>query len=537
MSDNILDSLNIWSSFEKENITNAGRKKTVLSDSLEGINKLRTYIIDEFFSGRFKSKNNFDNFKIINKEINNNKSKYKNSKIDPEDIPYDLDKQWRWNTLGEICTKIVDGSHNPPPKKKTGYPMISGQNINNNSIDLSNPSRYVNKIEFDNESKRTNIQVNDVLLTIVGSIGRCAIVEDLKTKFVLQRSVAVLTTFLNSQFLSYYLRSSFAQNFLKKYAKGTAQKGIYLKKLATLPIPITTNDIQYDLVDKLNKLFLLLDKTENELIKKKTSHNYLIENLFDKINLDIQSGNISDNLDIFFSYYENLFENHHDIEKVKKLIIELSITGYINNKKKSIFVKNSKLAIKKGWSLKTIKEIGKVYTGNSINKEEKKSKFTNKNGVPYLATKDIGYGWDIPNYDNGISIPENLTNFRYVKPNTPLICAEGGSAGKKCAITLQKVCIGNKLIAIDLYEEIDSEFLLLNYLSNYFITQFQNLMTGIIKGISLKSFNNILIPIPNTLEEQIEIVKEFKIINKTIDDVKINVSQKKNLENEIIQSF
>ena len=62
-------------------------------------------------------------------------------------------------------------------------------------------------------------------------------------------------------------------------------------------------------------------------------------------------------------------------------------------------------------------------------------------------------------------------------------------------------------------------------------------MTGIIKGISLKSFNNILIPIPNTLEEQIEIVKEFKIINKTIEDVKINVSQKKNLENEIIQSF
>ena len=32
MSDNILDSLNIWSSFEKENITSVGRKKTVLSD-------------------------------------------------------------------------------------------------------------------------------------------------------------------------------------------------------------------------------------------------------------------------------------------------------------------------------------------------------------------------------------------------------------------------------------------------------------------------------------------------------------------------
>ena len=77
--------MNIWSSFEKENITSAGRKNSLL-DSLEGINKLRTYIIDEFFSGRFKNKNNFDNFKIITEEINNNKSKYKNSKIDPEDI-------------------------------------------------------------------------------------------------------------------------------------------------------------------------------------------------------------------------------------------------------------------------------------------------------------------------------------------------------------------------------------------------------------------------------------------------------------------
>ena len=109
--------------------------------------------------------------------------------------------------------------------------MISGQNINNNSIDLSNPSRYVNKIEFDNESKRTNIQVNDVLLTIVGSIGRCAIVEDLKTKFVLQRSVAVLTTFSNSQFLSYYLRSSFCSKFFKKICKRNSPKRDISKKI------------------------------------------------------------------------------------------------------------------------------------------------------------------------------------------------------------------------------------------------------------------------------------------------------------------
>ena len=297
----------------------------------------------------------------------------------------------------------------------------------------------------------------------------------------------------------------------------------------------------------------------NNLINSLNEKNKEISNLQNEIKLRLKQINISNNilnkLDVWSIFEKkdvsnigrkstNLSNSFEGINKLQKYIIDQffidkfkNLKNFNNHKIINEQIKNNKLEIKKGWSLKKIKDLGKIYTGNSINKEEKERKYTNTIGVPYLATKDIGYGWDKPNYDNGISIPENLTNFRYVKANTPLICSEGGSAGKKSAITLKKVCIGNKLIAIDLYENINPEYILLNYLSNFFTLQFQYLMTGIIPGISLKSFNNILIPMPDTTEEQIKIAKEFNFFNKKIEILKNKVNQKHAMENDILHSF
>ena len=36
------------------------------------------------------------------------------SEIDEEDIPFEIPDSWCWCRLREICTKLVDGDHNPP---------------------------------------------------------------------------------------------------------------------------------------------------------------------------------------------------------------------------------------------------------------------------------------------------------------------------------------------------------------------------------------------------------------------------------------
>ncbi len=157
--------------------------------------------------------------------------------------------------LNDIMISIKDGSHNPP--KDAGYatnlPMISAQNINNGIIDFTNV-RFLTDSDFTLEHKRTNIQRNDVLLTIVGAVGRVAVVNTDK-KFTCQRSVCILKPnceLIDSEYLKFILESSNIQNYFINNANGAAQKGIYLNQIKNIMIPVPSLEIQKRLVKVLN---------------------------------------------------------------------------------------------------------------------------------------------------------------------------------------------------------------------------------------------------------------------------------------------
>lgn len=162
--------------------------------------------------------------------------------------------------LKEICNKITDGSHNPPKGVEISeYLMLSSKNINNDLITYSDP-RYLQKDMFELENKRTNIERGDILLTIVGTVGRCA-VYDSDEKVVFQRSVAVIKPnkeIVDSRFLMYKLISM--TNYFEKEARGVAQKGIYLKQLADIEIKLPNLEMQKKIVYTLDSAKVLLDK-------------------------------------------------------------------------------------------------------------------------------------------------------------------------------------------------------------------------------------------------------------------------------------
>lgn len=155
--------------------------------------------------------------------------------------------------LNEICEKLTDGSHNPPKGVERGHPMISSKNVNNNEIDFTDV-RYLSDEDFTSENKRTDIKPGNVLLTIVGTIGRSAVVPDNCFPFTAQRSVAVLKpskTILPS-FLNYILQSDHIQTTLNREATGVAQKGIYLNQLKKIKIPFPSLEIQKQIVEELD---------------------------------------------------------------------------------------------------------------------------------------------------------------------------------------------------------------------------------------------------------------------------------------------
>lgn len=184
------------------------------------------------------------------------------------------------------------------------------------------------------------------------------------------------------------------------------------------------------------------------------------------------------------------------------------------------------LDLPNGWEWVRLGDIGNIFNGNSVSARLKAEKYTGVEGLPYIATKDVEYGFGSFDYDNGINIPLGETKFKVAQKGAVLVCAEGGSAGKKCGIAEQDICFGNKLFANELYSEIESKYILFLYLSPSFFERFSEVMTGIIGGISRANFLNLVAQLP-PLEEQKRIVANVdelmalcdQLENQTLDSI------------------
>lgn len=182
--------------------------------------------------------------------------------IPEKEQPYKVPQNWCWTTLKYISSRISDGSHNPPKNSEKGIPLLSATNIHDHIIDIDNAARWITEEQWLSENQRTQIEPNDILLTIVASIGRTAVVKN--ERFALQRSVAVIKPKINSEFLSYYFETPYIQKFMLDNAKGTAQKGFYLKSLARLFCCVPPLAEQQRIVECLETLFAKLDEAKQK---------------------------------------------------------------------------------------------------------------------------------------------------------------------------------------------------------------------------------------------------------------------------------
>jgi type I restriction enzyme S subunit len=179
---------------------------------------------------------------------------------------YDLPEGWEWKRLDELCKKITDGSHNPPKEVIIGKPMLSSRNVFDGILIWDN-YRLIDANSFDIEDKRTRVDEGDILLTIVGTIGRSCVVRNTPERFTLQRSVAVITPKddLCADFISLQFRSPVLQSYLNENAKGAAQKGIYLKQLKSINIAVPPLTEQTRIVEKLDAVLSRIDTAIDEL--------------------------------------------------------------------------------------------------------------------------------------------------------------------------------------------------------------------------------------------------------------------------------
>jgi type I restriction enzyme S subunit len=216
----------------------------------------------------------------------------------------------------------------------------------------------------------------------------------------------------------------------------------------------------------------------------------------------------------FLENFDVIADAHAGIQQLRKVIFDLAVEGRLISLNNDVNESN----FAKAAQLKKIKDVVKTFNGNSTSAAEKARLGKNKKGIPYIATKDIEYGFQPVDYSNGLYVEVNDSRYKIAPKGSVLICLEGGSAGKKMALLDHDVAFGNKLFANVCTNELNPKFLLITFLSTKFQSQFKAGMSGIIGGISKARFSDIEISVP-TIERQEETVAKVEELMALCDEL------------------
>ncbi len=138
------------------------------------------------------------------------------------------------------------------------------------------------------------------------------------------------------------------------------------------------------------------------------------------------------------------------------------------------------------WRISKFKYVSKLYTGNSLNDEQKiLYESDDENHVPYVSSKDIDLNTRSVNYNNGLRIPKENNPLKVSPKDSFLLCVEGGSSGRKMVYLDREVCFVNKLCSFKSIE---------NTRFQYYFIQSSNFQDKFRLSLSLSELSVLILP-------------------------------------------
>lgn len=157
-------------------------------------------------------------------------------------------------TLADVCKDVTDGTHDTPQYVDHGYPFLTGKDISPDGLNFDGV-RHIGKDDYERFAKHCPVERGDVLLTLIGTIDKVAIVDTDRSFSI--KNVGLLKPnpeLMDARYLFAFLQSSAFQKQAISYAKKTAQAFVGLKKLRTARIPIPPLAQQQQIVLELDAL-------------------------------------------------------------------------------------------------------------------------------------------------------------------------------------------------------------------------------------------------------------------------------------------
>lgn len=128
----------------------------------------------------------------------------------PDGSPF---PDWEKKDLGDI-TKIYDGTHQTPNYVEKGVPFYSVEHLTSNNF---TDTKFISEDIFLQEQKRVCLEKGDILMTRIGDIGTCRLIDwDVRASFYVSLALIKANKITISAFLAHFISSVYFQKELHK---------------------------------------------------------------------------------------------------------------------------------------------------------------------------------------------------------------------------------------------------------------------------------------------------------------------------------
>lgn len=160
--------------------------------------------------------------------------------------------------LNGLSYGIVQPGHRDP----RGIPIVRVSDIESNAIDRSSPLTVSREVEA--KHARTRLAGGEVLLSVVGTVGRVAVVSPSLIGWNVARAIAVLRPrdLADAAWIRYCLESPAAQRQMRLRQTDTVQATLNLRDVRRLEVPYPPSEERHRIEGVLGALDDLIDVNE-----------------------------------------------------------------------------------------------------------------------------------------------------------------------------------------------------------------------------------------------------------------------------------
>lgn len=201
-----------------------------------------------------------------------------NGEMEPQIRFCGFNSTWEQRKLRDV-SDVRDGTHDSPVYQSSGHPFVTSKNVKNGFINYDD-IQYISDEDFENINKRSKVDVNDILMGMIGTIGNMALIRTEPDFAIKNVALIKYTNQIDCLFLYHFLHSHNVENQLFTGMDGGTQKFVSLDKIRNLNILIPSKIEQDKIGMYCSNLDNLITLHQRKLEKLKKIKKAMLEKMF-----------------------------------------------------------------------------------------------------------------------------------------------------------------------------------------------------------------------------------------------------------------